>query len=260
LVAELDTIVCCVGQAVVQVVEDARTRIEYAAKFYLFRSAFEDEKALYEDPLQPLGHFLPEVHCIIDSPVEGLLDAKGAPLPPCIVMEKGESLDIWAASTGDGLDMVTGLQVGCPVVQHCRAYRLCLKQRCTTKVSHSAELVFQGVRLKVQVLMHIADRLKALHAAGYVHRDVKPGNVMWLPRTKRWTLIDFGCVGKTNEHARIAFSFPYAAPEALAAYNAGAKSLKVTEALDAWSVGILAIEIFTGQPVFDILQTRDQVC
>ena len=26
-------------------------------------------------------------------------------------MEKGESLDVWAASTGDGLDMVTGLQV-----------------------------------------------------------------------------------------------------------------------------------------------------
>lgn len=40
-----------------------------------------------------------------------LTDAHGDPLPPCIVMEKGESLDVWAATSGDGLDMVTGLQV-----------------------------------------------------------------------------------------------------------------------------------------------------
>ena len=53
--------VCGAGQAVVQVAEDSKSRIEYAMKFYLSRQAFLDEKALYEDPSQPLGQFLPEV-------------------------------------------------------------------------------------------------------------------------------------------------------------------------------------------------------
>jgi serine/threonine protein kinase len=47
--------------------------------------------------------------------------------------------------------------------------------------------------LGVQVIYHIAQRMVEFHAAGYVHRDLKPGNVMWLPRTNRWTVIDFGC-------------------------------------------------------------------
>ena len=32
-------------------------------------------------------------------------------MPPCIVMEKGESLDVWARRGESGIDMVTGLQV-----------------------------------------------------------------------------------------------------------------------------------------------------
>lgn len=47
-----------------------------------------------------------------------MVDAYGGAMPPCIVMEKGESLDVWAASTGDGLDMVTGLQAR-SIVQTC---------------------------------------------------------------------------------------------------------------------------------------------
>jgi hypothetical protein len=52
-----------------------------------------------------------QVHRIVNSGEAGLVDVEGNAMPPCIVMEKGESLDMWAASTGDGLDMVTGLQV-----------------------------------------------------------------------------------------------------------------------------------------------------
>jgi serine/threonine protein kinase len=45
----------------------------------------------------------------------------------------------------------------------------------------------------IQVMVHIARKLEALHAAGWVHRDLKPGNAIWLPSNNSWTLIDFGC-------------------------------------------------------------------
>jgi serine/threonine protein kinase len=103
----------------------------------------------------------------------------------------------------------------------------------------------------MQVLSHIADRLKDLHASGYVHRDIKPGNIMWLPRKKRWTLIDFGCAARNGTLAPTGFSLFYVAPEALRAYMEDEGGVMATEALDAWSVGVLAIELFTGNPVFN---------
>jgi serine/threonine protein kinase len=77
-------------------------------------------------------------------------------------------------------------------------------------------------------MMHqLALRLRDLHELGFVHRDLKPGNVMWLPRENRWTVIDFGCAARTGEHARLGFSLVYAAPEVIAAYRRGETSMVV---------------------------------
>jgi serine/threonine protein kinase len=74
--------------------------------------------------------------------------------------------------------------------------------------------------------MHqLALRLRDLHEFGVVHRDLKPGNVMWLPRENRWTVIDFGCAARTGERARLCFSLAYAAPEVIAAYRRGETSM-----------------------------------
>lgn len=48
----------------------------------------------------------------------------------------------------------------------------------------------------MQVIVHIAEKLKTMHNAGWVHRDLKPGNTIWLPSHNTWSLIDFGCAGR----------------------------------------------------------------
>ena len=45
----------------------------------------------------------------------------------------------------------------------------------------------------VQAVMHVSDRVQRLHALGIVHRDLKPGNILRMPESHSWALIDFGC-------------------------------------------------------------------
>ena len=147
-----------------------------------------------------------------------LLDRLGRPLPPCIVMERGESLPDWS--------------------------------------KRAKPDIFQSVA----VLAHVATRLRDMHAAGYVHRDIKPENVMFLHRENRWTVIDFGCAAHSGEVAPLAYTLVYAPPEVAEAVDAGARTIEVTPAMDAWSLGVVAFELLTGQSAFKlVLEGRDSV-
>ena len=44
----------------------------------------------------PLRHFLPKLHTIIANEAGSFTDPWGHPMPPCIVMERGEPLDVWS--------------------------------------------------------------------------------------------------------------------------------------------------------------------
>lgn len=111
------------GQAVVQIVQDRVSRMEFAMKFFLSHRAFDKESRLYMDRTQPLGQYLPDLRTIVDQK-DGYIvtDAFGRLLPPCIVMEKGEALDLWIQKAGF-LDMFTGLQVRNTESQDCSCIR-----------------------------------------------------------------------------------------------------------------------------------------
>ena len=109
------------GQAVVQFARRLNDGREYAVKFFLDRGAFYAEAALYAAYFPALrklltsdagrasihmhacdapsiaggiagGRFLPHVEAVCDSAEAGLVDPRGRSLPPCTVMEMGESL------------------------------------------------------------------------------------------------------------------------------------------------------------------------
>ena len=102
----------------------------------------------------------------------------------------------------------------------------------------------------MQIIGQVASCLAELHGHGWVHRDLKPGNIMYLPRTASWTLIDFGLAARTGQAARLGFTLAYAAPEVIAAADKGTKSMIANTAVDAWALGVMAFELLTGQPMY----------
>ncbi|MDC3379004.1 serine/threonine-protein kinase, partial [Planctomycetota bacterium] len=95
-------------------------------------------------------------------------------------------------------------------------------------------------------VVQLARSVRALHAAGWVHRDVKPPNVL-VDRGGRVTLLDFGLTrplaptfADGGELSGGSGTPRYMAPEQL-------RQAPLTPASDWYSVGLLLYEALTGQ-------------
>ena len=98
------------GQAVVQFARSTRDQGQYALKFFVMPEDFKSEVGVYRN--SPLGKLLPRLEGCIENHDGALVDPSGHRLPPCIIMERGESLDEW--STRRKPDMWAAMPVRSP--------------------------------------------------------------------------------------------------------------------------------------------------
>jgi len=104
-------------------------------------------------------------------------------------------------------------------------------------------------RIAVALVVQVLDALGAAHAAGIIHRDVKPQNVIVM-QSGKVKLMDFGIAREVNAStvtftgSTVLGSVHYLSPEQ-------AKGLPVAEGSDLYSTGIMLYEMLTGKVPFD---------
>ncbi len=107
------------------------------------------------------------------------------------------------------------------------------------------------VHRALSIVRDVAKGLAAVHAAGFVHRDVKPSNVLLEDKTERPVLLDFGLArAPARPSAKsIGAGTPwYMAPEQVDDEEAFA--LEISPRTDVYALGCTTFELLTATPPF----------
>ncbi len=109
-----------------------------------------------------------------------------------------------------------------------------------------------AIHTACRIASQIADGLAVAHAAGLVHRDIKPGNI-WLESTNRGNavrILDFGLARPLTGTAKELAGTPaYMAPE-----QAGQKV--TDDRADLFALGVVLFEMLTGNRLFPAQPVR----
>ena len=109
----------------------------------------------------------------------------------------------------------------------------------------------------VDIVIQIAEGLKAIHDKGLVHRDIKSDNIR-ITGTDQVKIMDFGLVksiktrNKFSEELSTGGTIAYMSPEQIRGTNVDHRS-------DIWSLGIVFFEMITGNLPFSSKKTNQAV-
>ncbi len=119
---------------------------------------------------------------------------------------------------------------------------------------------FVDAELAVRLMREVATALEAVHAAGVVHRDLKPDNIFLvgpIDEPSHVKVLDFGMAQLSSEtydeqSMSILGTVQYMAPEQILVEP-------VDERTDIYSLGMMLFRMVTGQLPFDAPDTKDLV-
>jgi serine/threonine protein kinase/tetratricopeptide (TPR) repeat protein len=100
----------------------------------------------------------------------------------------------------------------------------------------------------VEIGMKLCDALSALHHAGLLHRDIKPGNAMRAD-DGRILLMDFGLSQELHQETQWGGTLAYMAPELLAGHAPSVQS-------DMYAMGVLLLFLCTGKQPLSKTETE----
>jgi serine/threonine-protein kinase len=123
--------------------------------------------------------------------------------------------------------------------------------------AHANHGTYVPTHRALTILRQVAKGLTAVHSAGIVHRDVKPGNVVIEEETGRPVLVDFGLArsiergerGNGKARSTVGAGTPwYMAPEQA---DDDEEAFAISPRTDVYALACTAFELLTARPPFD---------
>jgi hypothetical protein len=109
---------------------------------------------------------------------------------------------------------------------------------------------FEDVREAVRLVRQSAEGLAALHAAGVIHRDLKPGNIL-LDHDGRPLLSDFGLARLAGGSGLTGPGAILGTPEYMAPEQTEVGASEVAEAADVYGLGAVLYHLLTGRKPYE---------